>query len=135
MIHKTFAPDEGKILVTFELPGCIWTVQVYLVGDFNLWNPTAHPMRQKKGGTWTITLELDENRSYEFRYLLDNNEWMNDDHADDYVLYPHGMVHSMVTCSPSHTPLVSNQNVGELLTRTDSTQLLPRVPLAASHEP
>jgi hypothetical protein len=104
MIYKRPAPYEGKLLVTFELPGCIWTAQVNLVGDFNHWDPAAHPMRQKRGGDWTITLELEANRSYEFRYLLDNREWVNDDHADDYVLHPQYVVNSVVNCALEIVP-------------------------------
>ncbi len=99
MVQKTPAPEDGKILVTFELPGSIWAAQVHLVGDFNNWNPTAHPLTQRKGGDWTITVKLEANRRYEFRYLLDGEEWVNDDHADDYVLDPHGTDNSVVICT------------------------------------
>jgi 1,4-alpha-glucan branching enzyme len=99
VIHKTHARTDGRILVTFELPGSIWAAQVHLVGDFNEWNPTSHPLRQRRGGDWTITLELPANRRYEFRYLLDGTAWVNDDHADDYVLGLHGDDNSVVVCT------------------------------------
>ncbi len=69
MIRKMPALADDKILVTFELPGSIWAADVHLVGDFNEWNPTAHPLRQDRGGDWMITLELEANQRYEFRYL------------------------------------------------------------------
>ncbi len=31
---------------------------VSLVGDFNRWNPAAHPMKQMPGGGWLLTVEL-----------------------------------------------------------------------------
>lgn len=99
MIHKMFASNGDKVLVTFELPGCIWATQVYLVGDFNHWDAATHPLRQRDGGEWTITLELDAHTRYEFRYLLDGTDWVNDDHADDYVFSSPGSENSVVNCA------------------------------------
>jgi 1,4-alpha-glucan branching enzyme len=31
---------------------------VSVVGDFNNWNPTAHPMKQMPDRSWLLTLEL-----------------------------------------------------------------------------
>lgn len=53
---------------------------VALVGDFNNWNSAAHPMKKGKGGVWKADLSLDAGE-YQFRYLVNNNEWMNDDKA------------------------------------------------------
>lgn len=86
MLKKTPASRAGKMLVTFGFPGWMGVGQVNLAGDFNDWSKTQHPMTKSlSDGNWTITLELDANRSYEFCYLLDGHVWANDDHADDYV--------------------------------------------------
>ena len=31
---------------------------VSLVGDFNEWNPTAHPMKQQPDGAWFVSIDL-----------------------------------------------------------------------------
>ncbi len=41
---------------------------VSLVGDFNGWNPAAHPMKQMPDGAWLLTVELPHgHHRYAFR--------------------------------------------------------------------
>ena len=58
---------------------------VYLVGEFNDWNTTATPMKRLKNGGFTQTLDLTKGKEYQFRYLADDNRWINDGEADKYV--------------------------------------------------
>lgn len=58
-----------------------------LAGEFNDWQPT--PMKKLKSGDFTVTLDLETGRDYEFRYLLNKTSWQNDWHADEYR--PSGM--------------------------------------------
>ena len=51
---------------------------VALVGNFNEWNEDATPMKKNRSGVWKADLALDEG-NYEFRYLVNGNEWRNDD--------------------------------------------------------
>ena len=100
MIKKAPSPKKGKVLVTFELPAEVWASQVHLVGDFNRWNPTTHPLRQRRhDGVWTITLELDAGRAYQFRYLIDGRRWCNDPQADGDLPNPYGGYNSVVVAS------------------------------------
>jgi len=97
MIRKAPSPKGGKVLVTFELPASLWASQVHLIGDFNEWNPTSHPLTQRRADeVWEITLELDAGREYQFRYLLDDQEWCNDSHPDGYAPNPYGGDNSVV---------------------------------------
>ncbi len=98
MITKQRAAKPYRILVTFELPECIWAHSVYLVGEFNGWNPTSHPLVQnRRNPNWHITLELEANREYQFRYLLDGEKWVNDCDADRYVPDQYGGENSVVS--------------------------------------
>jgi 1,4-alpha-glucan branching enzyme len=58
---------------------------VRLVGDFNGWDLSSSPMKKLKNGDFTSTVNLDAEKDYEFRYLLDDKEWENDWAADQYV--------------------------------------------------
>lgn len=41
---------------------------VSLVGDFNEWNPAAHPMKRQPDGAWFLTVELHHgHHRYAFR--------------------------------------------------------------------
>jgi 1,4-alpha-glucan branching enzyme len=97
VIIKRPSDKPGKVLVTFELPSAIWADRVNLCGDFNDWSETATPMHQDRTtGTWRVTLELDANRRYEFRYLVNGTDWHNDWSADDYVPNQFGSDNSVV---------------------------------------
>jgi len=91
MIHKSVVQTrKGKVArVTFSLPDSVWADTIYLVGDFNGWNNTSHPFAVGRDGAWSITVDLELNREYQFRYLRDG-EWMNDNRADGYVENPYG---------------------------------------------
>lgn len=58
---------------------------VNLVGDFNDWDEQGLAMKKLKSGAFTATLNLDVEKDYQFRYLLDSKEWENDWKADEYV--------------------------------------------------
>ena len=91
MIHKSIVETaKGKVArVTFSLPESVWADTIYLVGDFNGWNNTSHPFTVDRDGLWSITVDLELDREYEFRYRRDG-EWMNDNQADGYTQSPYG---------------------------------------------
>lgn len=91
MIHKSVVQTrKGKVTrVTFSLPDSVWADVIYLVGDFNGWNNTSHPFTVGRDGAWSITVDLELDREYQFRYRRDG-EWMNDNAADGYVENPYG---------------------------------------------
>jgi 1,4-alpha-glucan branching enzyme len=106
MIHKTFVEVGGKLVarVTFTLPSSIWADTIHLVGDFNHWNRTSHPLQRDREGGWQITLDLEVGRVYQFRYLRDGREWMNDNQSDAYVANPYGSDNSVVVTDPDFRP-------------------------------
>ena len=96
MIYKRRSGREGKVIVTFEVPGIIWTESVHLVGDFNNWDRKSLPFQRDWKGDWIIELELDAGRQYRFRYLFDGGHWGNDWHADGHIDNPYGCHDSTV---------------------------------------
>ena len=83
--------SEGKCEVTFTVsPEAAQGAQsVNIAGDFNSWSSTDNPMKQAKDGSFSITLTLEPNREYQFRYLLDGIKWENDWKADKYIPAPY----------------------------------------------
>jgi len=63
---------------------------VNIVGDFNNWGIYETPMKKLKNGDFTVTLELEVNREYQYRYLIDESKWENDWEADKYVPSAYG---------------------------------------------
>jgi 1,4-alpha-glucan branching enzyme len=87
-IKKNYQDDKTVCKVTFTIPGEIAKKykKAFLVGDFNNWDIDSTPMKKmKRNGNFSVTLELNVNKEYEFRYLLDNSFWINEPDADKLV--------------------------------------------------
>lgn len=84
MIKKRFIKSRKTCQVTFHLPPKIKAKSAVLVGEFNGWDKTSTPLKRVKG-TWKTTVELDQNKTYQYRYLVNETEWHNDWEADKYV--------------------------------------------------
>ena len=54
---------------------------VVLLGDFNNWNESAHPMAfHAPTGEWNLAIPLKPGR-YEYKFLVDGMDWWNDPNA------------------------------------------------------
>ncbi|MEQ9289882.1 MAG: isoamylase early set domain-containing protein [Cyclobacteriaceae bacterium] len=58
---------------------------VNLVGDFNDWNETSTELTKLKSGGFKLVMELPVGQEYQFRYLVNGSQWMNDSSADKFV--------------------------------------------------
>lgn len=91
MLKKKYLKTKDEYEVTFELP--TEASEVALVLETNNWEPVA----MKKGkGKFTTKVRFPANGSYQYRYLVDNTEWVNDEAADKYVPNEHGTTNSVV---------------------------------------
>ena len=73
--------------VTFFLPAEIvaGATEGLLLGEFNNWDKeNGFSLRKYKDGSMKTTVELEAGKSYEYRYLLDDGRWVNDDNATAY---------------------------------------------------
>lgn len=96
MIKKGFSKTGRSCRVTFDLPSDVGAREVALCGEFNEWNPSAHPMKHRKDGRFSTTVSLLSGRTYRFRYLLDGKRWENDWSADGYVQNEFGTEDSLL---------------------------------------
>lgn len=101
MLTKRFL-KSGTVKVEFVLPEAIAAEAdtVFLVGDFNDWSETETPMKKFKNGKFKITLDLEPDQDYQFRYLVDGVQWHNDWDADRYVANPFSGDNSVVNTTP-----------------------------------
>jgi len=90
-IQKSYWKHKNLCRVAFCLPADIagGAEKVAIAGDFNNWNPATHLMKKKKNGDYVIKLDLEPEREYQFRYVIDDTRWENDRHADRYVQSPY----------------------------------------------
>ena len=91
-IKKQYLKSKPVCKVTFRLSGEAAGLagSANIVGEFNDWGIYSTPMRKLKNGSFTVTIDLEPNREYQFRYLLDDEIWENDGEADKYVSHPYG---------------------------------------------
>jgi 1,4-alpha-glucan branching enzyme len=86
-VKKQFLKTKPVCKVTFKITAeqAQHADSVRLVGEFNYWDVKSEPMKRLKDGSFTKTVNLEINKQHQFRYLLDNNKWENDWHADAYT--------------------------------------------------
>ncbi|MFT5277109.1 MAG: 1,4-alpha-glucan branching enzyme [Glaciecola sp.] len=87
---KQYLKSKPVCKVTFKLSKAEAksAEKVRLVGDFNEWDLSAEPMKKLKNGSFSATVELEKDAEYQFRYLLNDQEWENDWNADAYITSP-----------------------------------------------
>ena len=98
-IAKKYTEDGVKCSVTFMLPkeAAEDVRNVTLAGDFNDWDIYKTEMTKLESGDFSVTLELDSNAEYKFKYCIDGCRWENDWHADKYIQNDFGSDDSVVT--------------------------------------
>jgi len=90
-IKKKVLKSKPVVKVTFKIgkEAANAAEQAALVGDFNNWNPADNPLKPLKNGGFTTTLDLEQGREYQFRYLLDGEKWLNETDADKVAPTPY----------------------------------------------
>jgi 1,4-alpha-glucan branching enzyme len=69
----------GEVRVTFVLPATEPAGAVSVVGDFNGWNPYAHPLRKRGNGSRSAVVVLPAGSTVHFRYLGEGGVWFDDE--------------------------------------------------------
>lgn len=74
--------------VTFSLSAEIVgeATSAILLGEFNNWDANnGITLKKQKDGSLKATTSLEAGRSYQYRYLLNDGRWVNDERAENYV--------------------------------------------------
>lgn len=91
-LKKQYLKSRPVCKVTFRLPkeAAEHADAVHLVGEFNNWDRQSTPMDKLKTGEFKKVMELDPGKEYQYRYLIDGEQWQNDYAADKYTPNPFG---------------------------------------------
>ncbi|MGB5845089.1 MAG: isoamylase early set domain-containing protein [Anaerolineales bacterium] len=100
MPKKDFTKTGRSCRVTFELPAEVNAQKAVLCGEFNQWSQSSHPMKRRKGGSFTVTISLKPGQQYRYKFLLDGERWENDWAAEAYLPNEHGSEDSLVIIEP-----------------------------------
>ena len=79
MIKTTKPSGEGMVKVTFSLPANEPAGAVSVVGDFNNWDPSAHPLRARSNRTRSASVTVPAGSTLRFRYLAEGGMWFDDE--------------------------------------------------------
>lgn len=75
---------------------------VSVVGDFNGWDPGAHPLRRRANGRRSVAVTLPCGSRLAFRYLADGGLFFDDVDADRLEPNGYGGTHSVIELLPRH---------------------------------
>ena len=92
-INKEYSEDRKICKVTFTLPDYFEESfeQASVVGEFNNWDADVNKLgKNKKNGLYSAVIELEGNKEYRFRYIVDGKTWLNDSEADRFEPTPFG---------------------------------------------
>lgn len=92
--------------ITFSLPAeaIQGASEAILLGDFNNWNPEYAPrLERQEDGSYTVVTELEAGRTYHYRFLLNNGNWVNDYSAQHYENVPGFYIDNCVINVPEAT--------------------------------
>jgi 1,4-alpha-glucan branching enzyme len=89
-LKKQYLKSKPLCKVTFRLDAeaARDAKEAELCGDFTDWKAQPLTMKKLKSGEFTLTVNLETEHEYQFRYLLDGEKWENDWEADAYVPSP-----------------------------------------------
>jgi len=88
MIGTETLQGTKQVKVTFAVPAAAMDGDVAVVGDFNGWDPTIHPLRRCED--WLkASVVMEPGQRYRFRYLAEGGRWFNDPEVGVYE--PNGM--------------------------------------------
>ncbi len=96
MLKKKFFKTIEECEVTFEL-AVPEAAEAALVGEFNDWQPVKMKKAKAKNAPFRIKIRLPKEGEYQFRYLVNSQEWRNDEAADAYRKNGHGSDNSVVS--------------------------------------
>jgi len=98
MVFKKVSPKGRSVRVTFEFPIEEANHSASIVGSFNNWDMTEHPMeRNELKGVWTKAVSFKPGTKIEFRYFIDGHKWHNEPQADAQEPNPHYSENSVLT--------------------------------------
>ena len=111
MIKRTTTADGVK--VTFTLTS---EALVSVVGDFNGWNPLAHPLKQRTNGTRSVAVVFPPGSRTAFRYLEDGGRFFDDPDADALEDNGWGASHGVldITLAPAPTKAPTKRKPAKL---------------------
>lgn len=105
MIEYEAPKGSAEVKVVFTLvPNGLEDQALAVVGDFNGWDPSAHPFDLGPDGVSQATIVVPAGGRYAFRYLAEHGTWLNDEAAHHYESNGMGAENSILDLTHLHGP-------------------------------
>ena len=101
MLKKKFFKTKDECEVAFEV-ALDDAERVELLCESNGWEPIA--MKRAKGGPFRTRVRMPKERGFQFRYLVNGTNWVNDEGADDYRYNEFGGRNGVLYTTPDSQP-------------------------------
>jgi len=109
MLKKSFNKKQNTYKVTFRFEPESDVETVQLLGDFNEWGQKKqHFLKKRKNGSYSLTLSLKPQQSYEYRYFIDDKQWVTDTSADSIRWNIFGSQNSVVSIDSEENTNLEN---------------------------
>jgi 1,4-alpha-glucan branching enzyme len=97
-VKKQYYKTRPYCKVTFRLSKKIAgnAQKVAIAGDFNEWQSERTPMKALKSGDFTASVQLTKGHEYQYRFVLNDREWITDESADKQVYCEFANAHNAV---------------------------------------
>lgn len=82
---------------------------LYLVGDFNNWRPREIPLAYNDGN-WFVNIFLETNRVYEYKFITDADEYLEDPYNPFKTISGIGTLNNVMVSGNARTNPVIEQN-------------------------
>ncbi len=96
MIKLTTSRGRGQVKASFVLPITEMPKPVWVLGDFNHWDPSADPLKKRANGTRSATVELDPDQSHSFKQLSVGGTWFTESEAHSHQDNEYGETNSVI---------------------------------------
>ena len=90
MINKKPVKGGKFVSVTFRSGAPEQAKSVQVLGQFNGWDQERHPMKKSKDGCWSATIRMPKQKTFQFRYLIDGEQWRTDTEGDGLAINEFG---------------------------------------------
>ncbi|MDA3861555.1 MAG: isoamylase early set domain-containing protein [Melioribacteraceae bacterium] len=78
--------NKSKVIFKISAEAAKDFANASLVGDFNNWDASKDQMKKlKKDGSFSIQKTFESGKEYQFKYLLDAENWINEPEQDGVV--------------------------------------------------
>ncbi len=114
---------KKEIIFTLPAEALEGASEAVVLEDFNNWTPGQEfELKKQEDGSFKTSVQLEEGKTYQYRFLLNNGRWQNDYNAQDYVPVSGLFIDNSVITVPEIPEVEVKQNPAEIINKEVSAK-------------